>query len=150
MIYFVFVELGDSIYEWKLSRVLIYGTELKMRVVFKSPNESKYPSLKGKWSDIKWLNDKPKQISMIVRYTKATDVIKKRVVLKNNEKKGVYEYTLGKFEAKCIKKLGNFGLDEPFTCKITEGEYENKFIAGDDDILKYLKYYDGEVEIVEQ
>ena len=82
----------------------------------------------------------PRQISVIVVFQDT----KKRIVMKNNKKKGIYEYTLAILKEKVFKKFEPKGLKGRFELVTTTSIR----IQTDEDIVKHLKDFDGELQII--
>merc|ERR1712113_535945 len=83
----------------------------------------------------------PKQISTIVVYNDT----KKRVVLKNNQKKGIYEYKLDILKQKLAKKFSGKGLQGDFGLQTASGQV----IQNDMDIVNHLADYKGEIQVTQ-
>eukprot|EP01084_Bolivina_argentea_P029929 55525_1 len=81
----------------------------------------------------------PKQIASIAVFGDT----KKRVVLKNNPKKDVYEYTIPSLKEKILKKFQKTGLKGQFTLSTEDGSV----IELDEHIIKYLVDYKGEIKV---
>eukprot|EP01083_Nonionella_stella_P019863 55132_1 len=71
---------------------------------------------------------------------------KKRVVLKNNVRTDVYEYTMHSLKEKVATKFAKYGLTGQFAMAIEDGNV----IETDEHILKYLADYKGDVQIMAQ
>eukprot|EP01084_Bolivina_argentea_P273821 466549_1 len=83
------------------------GVAVKGKIKFISPEPQKFVNSEGPLSrqitfktPVLGINE-PKQISMITVYKDR----KKRVVLKNNQKKNFYEYTINRLKSKLLKKF---------------------------------------------
>ena len=87
----------------------------------------------------------PKQISTIVVLNANGDETKKRVVLKNNPKKNLYEYTMEALKAKVAKKLKGKGLKAQYSLQTADGNR----IEEDRDIIDFLIGYEGEIQVVQ-
>eukprot|EP01084_Bolivina_argentea_P273820 466547_1 len=77
----------------------------------------------------------PKQMSFIAVYIDR----KKRVVLKNNQKKNLYEYTINSLKSKILIKYCSMGLTDEFELKLEDGQ----IIETDEQIVQYLAGYKG-------
>ena len=81
----------------------------------------------------------PKQISIIAGY----DGKKKKILLRNNEKKMLYEYTMDALRQQLIKKFKSKKLTEPFNVHTDQGQA----ILTDQHIASYLFGFEGELQI---
>jgi len=83
--------------------------------------------------------DPPKQISTIATYAGK----KKRVLLRNNEKKQLYEYTMDALQDQLVKKFKAKKLKLPFNITTDKGQA----IQTDEDIATHLFLFDGELVV---